>query len=232
MLGQISSLEVNIMTLEDPIEYQLPLLRQTQVRESTGLGFAEGVRALLRQDPDIVFIGEVRDPATATMAVRAAMTGHQVFTTLHTNDALGAINRLKDLGLQPEHDRRQPDRRDRPAPGPQALPPVQSGRARQAPRSAASSASIPPLRRRSMIRSAARPAARPAIKGRLPVLEVLPMDEDLDEIVASGGTRAALKAAALDKGYRTMAEDGIEKVLAGELALATLVRTVDLTARL
>jgi type IV pilus assembly protein PilB len=231
MLGQVSSLDVNIMTLEDPIEYQLPLLRQTQVRESTGLGFAEGVRALLRQDPDIVFIGEVRDPATATMAVRAAMTGHQVFTTLHTNDALGAINRLKDLGLQPSLiagnligviGQRLARRLCR-----------QCKRPRPASAEECRILGVDPAAPPEIHDPVGCPACRKTgFKGRLPVLEVLPLDEDLDEIVASGGTRAALKAAALDKGYRTMAKDGIEKVLAGELALATLVGTVDLTARL
>ena len=99
VLTHINSLERNIMTLEDPVEYALPLIRQAQVREGTSLTFAEGVRALLRQDPDVIFIGEVRDQATASMALRAAMTGHQVYSTLHANDAAGALPRLHDLGL-------------------------------------------------------------------------------------------------------------------------------------
>src|SRR5262249_25032663 len=90
----------NIMTLEDPVEYEMPLIRQAQVREGTGLNFADGVRAMLRQDPDVIFIGEVRDNATAAMALRAAMTGHQVYSTLHTNHAAGAIPRLHALGLE------------------------------------------------------------------------------------------------------------------------------------
>ena len=158
-----SSPDVNIVTLEDPVEYQLPLLRQTQVRESTGLGFAEGVRALLRQDPDIVFIGEVRDADTATMAVRAAMTGHQVFTTLHTNDALSAIPRLTRARPRAEHDRRQRDRRAGAAPRAQALPAAAGAGAPPPPRTAGSSAPRPPSRRRSSIRSAAPPAGTPAI---------------------------------------------------------------------
>ena len=101
MLSAISNPRVNIMTLEDPVEYELPLIRQTQIRENQGLTFGEGIRNILRQDPDVIFIGEVRDNETAQMALRAAMTGHQVFTTLHTNDALGALPRLYDLGLEP-----------------------------------------------------------------------------------------------------------------------------------
>ena len=102
ILSYINGIETNIMTLEDPVEYQLPLIRQSNVREGTGLDFLNGIKSLMRQDPDIIFIGEVRDEDTALMAMRAALTGHQVFTTLHTNDALGAIPRLGDIGV-PAH---------------------------------------------------------------------------------------------------------------------------------
>src|SRR5262249_52164778 len=101
VLSYINSIDVNIMTLEDPVEYQLPLIRQTSVREGS-IDFLHGIKSLMRQDPDIIFIGEVRDEETAIMAVRAALTGHQVYTTLHTNDALGAIPRLGDIGV-PAH---------------------------------------------------------------------------------------------------------------------------------
>ena len=99
MLNEINDVEVNIQTLEDPVEYSLPMIRQTHVREGV-LEFADGIKALLRQDPDIIFIGEVRDKVTAEMALKAAMTGHQVYTSLHTNDSFGAIPRLLDLGLK------------------------------------------------------------------------------------------------------------------------------------
>ena len=100
MLNEINNVEVNIQTLEDPVEYSLPMIRQTHVREGV-LEFADGIKALLRQDPDIIFIGEIRDGETAQMALKAAMTGHQVYTTLHTNVSFGAIPRLLDLGLKP-----------------------------------------------------------------------------------------------------------------------------------
>jgi type II secretory ATPase GspE/PulE/Tfp pilus assembly ATPase PilB-like protein len=99
MLSYLRSHERNIMTLEDPIEYELHGIRQTQVNPDIGLTFSEGVRSILRQDPDVILIGEIRDEATARMALRASMTGHLVLTTLHTNSALLAINRLIDLGL-------------------------------------------------------------------------------------------------------------------------------------
>lgn len=100
-LQAIAQEHVNVVTVEDPVEYVLPRITQTQVNEAAGMTFAAGIRAILRQDPDIVMVGEVRDPETAETAVRAALTGHLVFTTLHTNDAIGAIPRLKDIGPDP-----------------------------------------------------------------------------------------------------------------------------------
>jgi general secretion pathway protein E len=93
--------EVNICTIEDPIEMIEPAFNQTQVQPALDMGFAEGLRALMRQDPDIIMVGEIRDLATAEMAIQAALTGHLVFSTLHTNDAVGAITRLVDLGVPP-----------------------------------------------------------------------------------------------------------------------------------
>lgn len=100
-LQAISTDSVNIVTVEDPVEYVLPGITQTQVNETAGMTFAAGLRAILRQDPDIVMLGEVRDHETAETAIRAALTGHLVLTTLHTNDAVGAIPRLKDIGPDP-----------------------------------------------------------------------------------------------------------------------------------
>jgi type IV pilus assembly protein PilB len=101
VLKEITSLEVSTFTLEDPIEYRIPLIRQTQIKEEIGLTFGVGLRALLRQDPDVILVGECRDTETATLMVRAALTGHLVFSTLHTNDAAGAIPRLIDMGVEP-----------------------------------------------------------------------------------------------------------------------------------
>ena len=100
-LQAIASEAVNVVTVENPVEYVLPNITQTQVNERAGMTFSAGLRAILRQDPDIIMIGEIRDHDTAETAIRAALTGHLVFTTLHTNDAIGAIPRLKDLGPDP-----------------------------------------------------------------------------------------------------------------------------------
>lgn len=100
-LGQINSTRSNIITLEDPIEYQLDGISQIQISDKKGMTFASGLRSVLRQDPDIVMIGEIRDRETAVMAIQAALTGHMVFSTLHTNDAASAVTRLLDLGIEP-----------------------------------------------------------------------------------------------------------------------------------
>jgi general secretion pathway protein E len=98
-LRRLATEEVNVCTIEDPIEMIQPAFNQTQVQSALDLGFAEGLRALMRQDPDIIMVGEIRDLETAEMAIQAALTGHLVFSTLHTNDAASAITRLTDLGV-------------------------------------------------------------------------------------------------------------------------------------
>ena len=100
-LQEINSTEANILTLEDPIEYQLDGISQSQINEKKGLTFASGMRSVLRQDPDIIMVGEIRDSDTANMAIQASLTGHLVFSTLHTNDAASAVTRLLDLGVEP-----------------------------------------------------------------------------------------------------------------------------------
>ena len=100
-LGQINAKSRNVITLEDPIEYQLDGISQIQISDKKGMTFASGLRSVLRQDPDIVMIGEIRDQETAVMAIQAALTGHMVFSTLHTNDAASAVTRLLDLGIEP-----------------------------------------------------------------------------------------------------------------------------------
>src|SRR5207249_4942872 len=101
VLQEVATMQVSTFTLEDPIEFRMPVVRQTQIKEDVGLTFSAGLRALLRQDPDVILVGETRDTETAQLMVRAALTGHLVFSTLHTNDAPGAIPRLIDMGVEP-----------------------------------------------------------------------------------------------------------------------------------
>jgi len=93
--------DINVVTLEDPVEYQMAGVNQVQINERVGLTFASGLRTILRQDPDIVMVGEIRDPETASIAMQASMTGHLVLSTLHTNDAPAAVSRLIDMGVEP-----------------------------------------------------------------------------------------------------------------------------------
>ena len=101
MINQLNTREVNLVTLEDPVEYNIAGINQVQINEKTGMTFANGLRAILRQDPDVIAVGEIRDGETAQIAMRAAITGHIVLSTVHTNDALGTIERLLDIGVEP-----------------------------------------------------------------------------------------------------------------------------------
>jgi len=231
MLSAISDSTVNVMTLEDPVEYELPLIRQTQVREGQGLGFAEGIRNILRQDPDVVFIGEVRDAETAQMALRAAMTGHQVFTTLHTNDSLGALPRLYDLGIEPG-----------------MLSGNVTGMLAQ--RLVGMNCAVCRVSRKATpdeIRLLnVDPETSPVlwdapgcdacnhtgIKGRTAIAEIVYIDDGLDELIATRASRAAMKAYLRETGQRTMIEDGIERALMGDISISTLIRATDLTGRM
>ena len=143
LLSQLNVESVNIMTLEDPVEYPVALMRQTSVNEAAKMDFVNGIRSMMRQDPDIILVGEVRDKDTAEMAFRAAMTGHQVFTTLHTNSALGAFPAAARHRHPARHHRRQRHRHHRAAPGAPAVHPLQGGLRARAARSARSSGSTP-----------------------------------------------------------------------------------------
>jgi type IV pilus assembly protein PilB len=101
MLKEINTPDVNIITVEDPVEYRVPKIRQIQLNTKAGMTFASGLRSILRQDPDVIMVGEIRDGETARIATQAALTGHRVLSTVHTNDAAGAITRLIDMGIEP-----------------------------------------------------------------------------------------------------------------------------------
>lgn len=230
VLSYINSIDVNIMTLEDPVEYQLPLIRQTQIREGV-IDFQSGIKSLMRQDPDIIFVGEVRDEDTAIMAVRAALTGHQVFTTLHTNDALGTIPRLGDIGVPPH---------------------LLAGSlictmAQRLARRLCQACKKPRLPTPEEIQLMRLDAANPptihdavgcevcnykGYKGRIGIHEILRIDQGMDELIATKATRTHMLEYALENGFVPMVQDGITKVLAGLIDVPELISTVDLTDRL
>lgn len=230
VLSFINSIDVNIMTLEDPVEYQLPLIRQTQVREGT-IDFQSGIKSLMRQDPDIIFLGEVRDEETAIMAVRAALTGHQVFTTLHTNDALGTIPRLGDIGVPPHL---------------LAGSLIATMAQRLARRLCGYCKKPRPATEEECKLMKLDPAAPPTVheavgcekcgfkgyKGRMGVHEILRIDDGMDELIATKATRNHMLEYAMENGFVPMVQDGINKVLQGHMDIPELISTVDLTDRL
>lgn len=231
VLNYINDVDINIMTLENPVEYQLPMIRQSDIREESGMDFVSGIKSLLRQDPDVIFVGEVRDEATANMAMRAAMTGHRVFTTLHTNDALAAIPRLIDIGIPPH---------------------LLSGSlictmAQRLIRKLCETCKEEATASEDECRILGVDNTKPpkiyrhkgcpqctgtGYKGRLAVNEILPVDKELDELIATGATRRAMMEHALGKGFIPMAQDGTMKVLMGITDVEELVRTIDMTERL
>lgn len=226
MINAINKVEVNIQTLEDPVEYSLPMIRQTYVREGI-LEFADGIKALLRQDPDIIFIGEIRDGTTGEMALKAAMTGHQVYTTLHTNDSFGAFPRLIDLGLKPGMvagtviavfaqrlvRKLCPECKVEIMPDP----------------SQCKILGIDPDNAKTIFKAkqgGCNACSGQGYKGRVAIAEILLMDEDLDEIIARGGTKVELKRAAQQKGFKNMRDDGILKILEGITSIEEVAASV------
>ncbi len=225
MLSYISTLELNIMTLEEPVEYQLPLIRQSDVREQGGMSFADGVRSILRQDPDIILIGEVRDPPTAQMALRAAMTGHQVFSTLHTNDALGSIHRLIDLGLS-----RSMLSGNLMAVIAQRLVRKLCFSCKREKKMNSYEAHLLGLDGSHILFTpqGCEACRRTGYRGRLAIAEILVFDSDLDDILITTSSRPSLKALALKKGHIPMEQDARHRVLKGDTSLEEVLRAVNL----
>ena len=222
-LNRINGKEKNILTLEDPIEYQLEGISQTQVSDKKGMTFASGLRRVLRQDPDIIMVGEIRDLETATMAIQSSLTGHLVFSTLHTNDAASAVTRLLDLGIEPylvasslvgvlaqRLVRRVCSQCAAPyRPAPSELEWLGIERAAT-------------LRMRHGAGCSA--CRNTGYSGRLGAFELLALSDDIRRLVQARASAAEIKEAALQAGTRTLRDDGIEKILAGITTIAEVER--------
>ena len=231
MLSHLDTESVNIMTLEDPVEYPMGRVRQTSANEAARLTFASGVRSLLRQDPDIILIGEIRDAETAEMAFRAAMTGHQVYSTLHANSAAGAVARLVEtgvstgvmagniIGIMGQRLVRRLCTRCREAYEPARLERRILG--------FDTDSEPPPVYRPRGCDS----CEHQGYRGRLALLELLRFDAELDELVARGASTVDISKAAAVRGFRPLADDGIRRVLEGTTSLDEVSRVVDLTNR-
>ena len=228
-LQEINAKQVNILTLEDPIEYRLEGISQTQVNERKGLTFAGGLRHVLRQDPDIIMVGEIRDAETARMAIQSALTGHLVFSTLHTNDAASAVTRLLDLGVEPylaassligvmaqRLVRRICPRCSRP------YVPQESDWLRWGVNEGEF--------RRAQLRIGAgcEHCLNTGYRDRVGIFELLAVDGAIQSEILRCATASSIKRKALEAGMQTLRQDGMAKVLAG---LTTLEEVVRLTAR-
>jgi len=231
VLNHLNTESVNIMTLEDPVEYPMGMIRQTSLNEAVRLDFASGIRSMLRQDPDIILVGEIRDEDTAAMAFRAAMTGHQVFSTLHANSALGAIPRLIDMGVRPDIMAGN-------------LIGILAQRLVRCLRQGCAELYDPsPIERRILdlddaqqtricrVAAEFRHAEHQGYAGRTALMELLKFDRDLDDLIARGASARELMAAAHSKGFIPLADVAVRRVLDGMTTLDEISRVVDLTDR-
>jgi general secretion pathway protein E/type IV pilus assembly protein PilB len=232
ILNHINHDGVNIMTLEDPVEYPMTLIRQTSVNEAAKLDFGNGIRSLMRQDPDVILVGEIRDEDTAQMAFRAAMTGHQVYSTLHSNSAIGAVPRLVDIGLSNE------------VMAGNIIGVVAQRLVRKLCRHCRQpyEANTAECRLLGVKADGKPPTLFRAVgcdhcdyqgyRGRLAIMELLKIDGELDELMAHRATARELLKTAVARGFKTLADDGVRRVLDGSTALDELMRVVDLTDRM
>jgi type IV pilus assembly protein PilB len=227
-LNQISRPEINIITVEDPVEYRLSGINQVQINTRAGLTFAAALRSILRSDPDVVMVGEIRDGETAKISIEAALTGHLVLSTLHTNDAPSALTRLNEMGVEPfltgaavtgvlaqrlarklcTHccEMYQPSVDEMIS-------------ARVSPDVAAASDGMAFYRKRGCPR-----CNQTGYKGRIGIYQLLAMTEDLATLAASKASREEIERAAIESGMKTLWDDGLAKVAAGLTSIEELAR--------
>jgi general secretion pathway protein E len=233
-IREINSTERRIITIEDPIEYEVPGVNQMQVRPEIGLGFAEGLRHILRQDPNVIMVGEIRDRDTADIAIRASLTGHLVFSTIHTNDAPGAVTRLVDMGIEPFL--------------------IASGvelviAQRLVRRLCKPCRRLEPLSPAALAESLAVLEVDPAegagvthvhapvgcelcrnlgYRGRVGVFEILRVGEHLHDLIVRRDSARAIRKVALEHGMQTLGQSGWKQVRAGLTSLEEIVRVVSM----
>jgi len=224
-LDKINSPDKNIITIEDPVEYQLQGIGQIHVNPKIGLTFANGLRSIVRQDPDVILVGEVRDLETAEISIHAALTGHLVFSTLHTNDAPGAVTRLIDMGIEPFlvassvvaivaqrlvrvicPSCKGPYKPDRALLQELRLTPARTNK-------------------RTFYRGAGCPAClNTGYRGRTGIYEILLIDDAIRSLVLKTSDSATIKSEGVTRGMRTLRDDGIRKVLEGTTTIEEVVR--------
>lgn len=239
LIQQIKSEEINIVTLEDPVEYRMEGINQTQVNVDAGLTFAAGLRSILRQDPDVVMVGEIRDGETASLAVQAALTGHLVFSTLHTNSAAGILPRLLDMGIEPfllastlnvvigqRLVRRITEKRETYKSSEIETGSINSIVGDILPQTQEEVAAVSedlgypglPVKNDDyylLSRGMDTKETPGGYKGRAGLYETITVDEDIQKTIVNHSTAAEIMRLAREKGTITMRQDGILKVLSG-----------------
>ena len=224
-LKHIHNEDINIMTVEDPVEYELPGLTQIQVETKQGVTFATALRAILRQDPDILFVGEIRDAETAKIAAEASLTGHLVLSTLHTNDAIGTVGRFLDLGLDPQT----------------LATTLRGALAQRLVRTVCTDCSMPvgdelteeetlladEYGVRPLVRAVGCPSCgESGYRGRIPLVEVLTVTPEVRELLGGRGDPEAILKAARLGGFRSLREVGALRVAQGDTTLQELERVL------
>ena len=224
-LGQINKPDLNIMTAEDPVEYNLFGINQVQMKEEIGLNFAASLRSFLRQDPDVIMVGEIRDYETAEIAVKAALTGHLVLSTLHTNDAPSTINRLLNMGIEPFL---------------VASSVVLIMAQRLARRICPSCKQQIEVPEKTLIDMGLTPKQAAEItcyqgtgcsncsntgyKGRIGLYEIMPIDDNIRELILEGGSAAEIKQMAIANGMQSLRMAGIQKLIDGQSTVDEVLR--------
>ena len=226
-LNQLNNEEVNIITIEDPVEYQLAGINQVPVNETVGMTFATGLRSILRQDPDIVMIGEIRDLETAQIAIRASLTGHLVLSTLHTNSAVAALTRLTDMGIEPFLIT-------------SSLTGVVAQRlVRRVCRDCEQT--VEPTEREKKIFSQVNmeinevkrglgcgSCNNTGYRGRIAIHEVLTIDDEIRKLIMESASAAKIRAFVKNRGMKFLLEDGLDKVKQGLTTTEEVLRVATL----
>lgn len=219
-LSTIDSEEKNVITVEDPVEYHLGRIRQSQINPKAGLTFATGLRSILRQDPDVIMVGEIRDKETAEISVHAALTGHLVFSTLHTNDAAGALTRLIDMGIEPflisssvigilaqRLVRRICEKCKEPYTAPEEILKGFN------------------IENKQLFRGKGCNVCKDTgYRERIGIFELLVVNEDIRKLIVDKASSDVIKKKAIDKGMKTLRDDGLDKVLRGITSVDEVIK--------
>jgi type IV pilus assembly protein PilB len=223
-LNSINTPDKNIITIEDPVEYQLKMVRQSQINPKGGLTFATGLRSILRQDPDVIMVGEIRDLETAEISVQSALTGHLVFSTLHTNDAPSSLTRLIDMGVEPFLISSSvigiiaqrlvrticPACKQAYSPSKEIINDI--------------GVKLPEGNLKFYKGTGCKACKNTGYKGRIGIFEILMLDDKIRDLILAKTSSSQIKRIAHEAGMRTLREDGITKVLAGATTIDEVIR--------